>query len=80
MSKQPRPGTPGDWKDWKDIEAEASRDLEAITTDLNAYNFMERYFSKELQGQYIAIYRSLRNEMLKTPRQAIDTILSLPPL
>ncbi len=73
MSKQ-------EWKDWKDIEAEVSRDLAAITTDLNAWSFMEKYFSRELQGQYSAIYRSLRNEMGKTPRQSIDTILSLPSL
>ena len=67
-------------QDWKDIEVEVARDLSGITTDLSAYNFMDKYFSREVKGQCIDIYRSLRNEMLKTPREAIDTILSLPSL
>jgi hypothetical protein len=66
--------------DWRDIEKQAEIDLAAIQTDQDAHRFIEKYLAHDLRGRYMAIYRSQRHEMLKTPRQAIDTILSLPPL
>lgn len=66
--------------DWREIEKQAEIDLQAIQTDQDAYRFIEKYLSKDLRGRYMAIYRSYRHEMLKTPRQAIDNMLSLPPL
>jgi len=66
--------------DWKEIEAQAKADLERIQTDADAYAFMDKYFSRELLHNYRVIYRSSRHEMLRTPRQAIDEILTLPPL
>lgn len=66
--------------DWQAIEAQAKIDLEAIQTDQDAYAFIEKYLSKELRHQYIKIYRSDRHEMLRTPKKAIENLLSLPPL
>ncbi len=67
-------------QDWKAIEAQAKADLEAIQTDQGAYRFIENYLSRELRTQLPAIYRSDRHEMGRTPRQAVDNLLSLPPL
>lgn len=67
-------------QDWKDIEAQAQTDLDAIQTDQDAYAFMDKYLSKELRWRYREMYRSDRNEMGRSPRQAIDNLLSLPPL
>ena len=67
-------------QDWKAIEAQATADLEAIQTDQDAYDFIEKYLSRELRSQFLAIYRSDRHEMNRTPRQAIDNLLALPPL
>jgi len=66
-------------QDWKAIEAQAKADLEQIATDQDAYRFIEKYLSQELRGQLMDIYRSDRHEMNRSPRQAIDNILSLPP-
>ncbi len=66
--------------DWRDIEAQTKNDLEAIQTDQDAIAFIEKYLSHELRHQYLTIYRSDRHEMNRTPRQAIDNILALPPL
>lgn len=66
--------------DWKAIEAQAQQDLEAIQTDKDAYTFIDKYMLKELRPQLRQIYRSDRHEMNRTPRQAIDNLLSLPPL
>jgi peptidoglycan/xylan/chitin deacetylase (PgdA/CDA1 family) len=65
---------------WKAIEAQSKIDLETIQTDKDAYAFIEKYLSKELRHQYITIYQSDRHEMNRTPREAIDNLLSLPPL
>ncbi len=54
--------------------------LEAIQTDQDAYAFIDIYLSKELRPQLVKIYSSDRHEMNRTPRQAIDNLLSLPPL
>jgi hypothetical protein len=67
-------------QDWKDIVAEAERDLDGITTDQQAYDFMRTYLSEELMHQYMLIYRSDRHEMGRTPRQALENLLSLPSL
>ena len=66
--------------EWKAIEAQASADLEAIQTDQDAYAFIEKYLSKEMRPDYLKIYRSDRHEMNRTPREALDNLLSLPPL
>jgi hypothetical protein len=66
--------------EWKAVEAQASADLEAIQTDQDAYAFIEKYLSKELRPDYLRIYRSDRHEMNRTPREALDNLLSLPPL
>ena len=66
--------------DWRAIEAQAKADLENIQTDKDAIAFIEKYLSKELQPDYLKIYRSDRYEMNRTPRQAIDNLLSMPPL
>ncbi len=65
---------------WQAIEAQAAADLEAVTTDKEAYAFIEKYLSKDLRGRYMTIYRSDRHEMNRSPRQALDNLLSLPPL
>lgn len=67
-------------QEWQDIEAEVKQDLARIETDQDAYDFMDKYFSKDLQADYIKIYRSDRHEMNRSPRQAIDNLLSLPPI
>ena len=66
--------------DWKAIEAQAKIDLEAIQTDQDAYAFINKYLSKELRPDYLRVYRSDRHEMNRTPREALDNLLSLPPL
>ena len=66
--------------EWKAIEEQAKADLEAVQTDKDAYAFIGKYLSKDLQGRYLQIYRSDRHEMNRTPRQALDNILSLPPI
>jgi inhibitor of KinA sporulation pathway (predicted exonuclease) len=65
---------------WKAAQAKIEAELEAIQTDQDAYAFIAKHLSKDLQGRYRAIYRSDRHEMNRTPRQAIDNLLSLPPL
>ncbi len=67
-------------QDWKAIEAQAKADLETIQTDQDAYRFIETYFTREYRADYLKIYRSDRHEMGRTPRRAIDNLLSLPPL
>jgi hypothetical protein len=67
-------------QDWKAIEAQAKADLENIQTDQEAIAFIERYFSRELRLDDLRIYHSDRNEMGRSPRQAIENLLSLPPL
>ncbi len=66
--------------DWKAIEAQAKTDLEAIQTDKDAYAFIDKYLSKELRPNLLKIYRSDRHEMNRTPREALDNLVSLPPL
>jgi hypothetical protein len=66
--------------DWRAIEAQAKADLEAIATDQDAIAFIETYFARDLRLRYLELYRSDRNEMGRTPRQAIDNLLTLPPL
>lgn len=66
--------------DWRAIEEQAKRDLEAIQTDEDAIRFINTYFAQDLRHDYLKIYRSDRHEMLRSPRQAIDDILSLPPI
>ncbi len=66
--------------DWRAIEAQTSADLEVVQTDQDAYAFIEKYLSKELRPDYLKIYRSDRHEMNRTPREALDNLLSLPPL
>ena len=66
--------------DWKRLQAETKADLEAIQTDQDAYDFIEKYLSREYRANYLKIYRSDRHEMGRTPRQAIDNLLALPPL
>jgi hypothetical protein len=66
--------------EWQAIQDQAAADLEAVTTDQQAYTFIEKYFSRDLRGRYLAIYRSDRHEMNRSPRQALDSLLSLPPL
>ncbi len=63
-----------------EVEAQAAADLEAVQTDQQAYAFIEKYLSKDLRGRYLAIYRSDRHEMNRSPRQALDNLLALPPL
>ncbi len=65
---------------WRDIEAQAKVDLEAIATDQDAYAFIGKYLSRDLRGRYLAIYRSDRQEMNRSPKEAIESLLSLPPL
>ncbi len=67
-------------EDWKTIEAQAAADLEAVTTDKEAYAFIEKYLSRDLRGRYLAIYRSDRHEMNRSPKEALESLLSLPPL
>lgn len=74
------PDESGGELDWKAIEKQAEQDLQAITDDASAYRFIEKYFVHDLRGRYLAIYRSDRHEMNRSPRQAIDNLLSLPPL
>jgi len=65
---------------WKAREAQAQEDLQRILTDADAIAFLEKYLSKELCPNLLKMYRSDRHEMGRTPRQAIDHVLSLPPL
>ncbi len=64
----------------KTIEAQAAADLEALQSDKDAYAFIEKYLSADLRGRYMAIYRSDRHEMNRSPKQALENLLSLPPL
>jgi hypothetical protein len=66
--------------DWRAIEAQAKADLEKIATDQDAIRFIETYFVRDLRLRYLALYRSDRHEMGRTPREAIDNLLTLPPL
>jgi hypothetical protein len=66
--------------DWHAIETQAKADLEAVATDQEAYAFMRKYFAKDLLGRYQQLYRSDRQEMLRSPKEALDNLLSLPPL
>lgn len=66
--------------DWKAIDEQAKVDLAAIVTDQDVYDFMHKYLSKELMHQYMLIYRSDRHEMNRSPKQALENLLSLPPL
>lgn len=66
--------------EWQSIQDQAATDLEAVTTDKQAYAFISKYMSKDLRGRYVQIYKSDRYEMLRSPRQALDNLLSLPPL
>jgi hypothetical protein len=66
--------------DWRALEKQVEQDVAAIVTDQDAYRFIERYLSADLRGRYIAIYRSDRHEMNRSPQQAIKNLLSLPPL
>lgn len=67
-------------KDWKQIEAESTADLAQIITDQDAIAFISKYFVKDLQANYRQIYRSDRHEMNRSPKQAIENLLSLPPI
>jgi|SRR5215467_14560912 len=67
-------------QEWRAIVEQSQQDLAAIQTDKDAYAFIDKYFSKDLRHRYYQLYRSNRHEMLRTPRQAIDNLLSLPPL
>jgi len=67
-------------QDWKAIEAQAKADYEQIADDQDAVAFIVKYFSKEMQPDYLKIYRSDRYEMLRSPKQAINNLLQLPPL
>ncbi len=63
-------------KDWKELEEE----LEQITDDQDAVAFICNYFAKDLQADYLKIYRSDRYEMNRSPKQAIANLLRLPPI
>lgn len=65
--------------DWRAMPARVRADLEAVETDEQALAFIARYFVKGLQPRYRQIYRSDRHEMRRTPRQALDNLLCLPP-
>lgn len=67
-------------KDWKEIEKEAERDFEQITDDQDAVAFIVKYFARDLQSDYLKIYRSDRYEMNRSPKQAIANLLRLPPI
>src|SRR6266700_1952306 len=67
-------------KDWRAIEQQAQADFEQITDDQDAVAYIVKYFSKELQPDYLKIYRSDRYEMGRSPKQAINNLLRLPPL
>ncbi len=66
-------------EDWKAIEAQAATDLEAVQTNQQAYAFIEKYLSKDLRGRYMAIYRSDRHEMNRSPKESLESLLALPP-
>ncbi len=67
-------------QDWREIEAQGRSDLGEIVTDEDAVRFIQTYLSEELRPNYLRIYHSDRHQMNRTPRQAIDNLLSLPPL
>ncbi len=66
--------------DWRAIEAQAKADLEAIQTNQDAITFIQKYFAKDLQPDYLKIYRSDVHEMGRSPKKAIENLLSLPPI
>lgn len=66
--------------EWQSIQDQAAADLEAVMSDKEAYAFISKYFSRDLQGRYTAIYRSDRHEMNRSPKEALTSLLSLPPL
>ncbi len=80
MATQPFNEENNNTSDWKAIEAQSKADLDRIQTDQDAYAFIKKYLAHDLQGRYVQIYRSDRHEMNRTPRQAIDNLLSLPPI
>jgi len=67
-------------KDWRAIEQQAQTDYQQIADDSDAVRYICTYFSKELQADYLKIYRSDRYAMNRSPKQAIATLLRLPPL
>ncbi len=67
-------------KDWHAIEQQAQADYQQIADDSDAVRYICTYFAKDLQADYLKIYRSDRYEMGRSPRQAIDNILRMPPL
>jgi hypothetical protein len=66
--------------EWREIEAQAQADLETIETDEQAIAFIDKYLSHERRMDYLRIYHSDRHEMNRTPREALDNLLSLPPI
>ncbi len=66
--------------DWKALQEQAQRDFEAIVDDQDAVAYIVKYFSRDLQGDYLRIYRSDRHEMNRSPKQAVANLLRLPPL
>lgn len=67
-------------QDWKTIEAQAAADLASVQSDQDAYTFIKQYLASDLQGRLLAIYHSDRHEMLRSPKQALENLLALPPL
>jgi len=47
-------------QDWKVIEAQAKTDFERIADDQDAVAFIVKYVAKDLQPDYLKIYRSDR--------------------
>ncbi len=68
-----------DEQKWANINAEAAGDLDAIKTDQDAINFMHKYFSAEYLPDYLRMYQSIRHEMGKQPREALEQVISTPP-
>src|SRR6266567_9314032 len=67
-------------KDWHAIEQQAQADYQQIADDSDAVRYICTYFAKDLQADYLKIYRSDRHEMNRSPKQAIMNLLRLPPL
>jgi hypothetical protein len=68
-----------DEQKWAEIKAESAGDLDAVKTDEEATKFMHKYFSAEYLPDYLNMYHSLRQELGKQPKEALEQVLSAPP-
>jgi len=66
--------------DWKALEAQAKADYAQIADDSDAVAFIVKYIARDLQADYLKIYRCDRYAMNRSPKQAIANLLRLPPL